>query len=191
MNVLVVPEDSRKDQYILKPLFERFFRLAGKSRAAVRICQDPVLGGVREALKSSRLKEIVESYRGMTDMFILCVDRDGDEGRRRRLDQLEDEFGSEQVFFAENAWEELEAWVLAGLDLPADWRWEDVRGAVDVKERYFDVLARRRGVAGGVGGGRKALGEQAARRIPAIRSKCPEDFGRLARRVEAAAQSGA
>ena len=186
MNIVVIPEDSRKDQYILKPLFERLFRALGR-KACVRICQDPVLGGVREALKPDRLAEIIESYQGMTDLFILCVDRDGQTGRRGRLDQLERRFAKECMFFAENAWEELETWVLAGLELPRAWRWADVRAEVDVKERYFDVLARRRGVQDGPGGGRKALGEEAARRIPAIRQKCPEDFGALSRRVETVA----
>lgn len=186
MNIVVIPEDSRKDQYILKPLFERLFRSLGR-KACVRICQDPVLGGVREALKTDRLAEIVESYQGMTDLFILCVDRDGQTGRRGRLDQLERRFDGDCRFFAENAWEELETWVLAGLELPRDWRWTDVRAAVDVKERYFDVLAKQRGVHDGPGGGRKALGEEAARKISAIRQKCSEDFDALSRRVETAA----
>ena len=37
--------------------------------------------------------------------------------------QLEAEFSCIQTFFAENAWEELETWILAGLSLPNDWRW--------------------------------------------------------------------
>lgn len=187
MNIMIIPEDSRRDQYILKPLFERLFRSL-RRKACVRICQEPVLGGVREALKSDRLAEIVESYHGMTDLFILCVDRDGQTGRRDRLDQLERRFAGDCMFFAENAWEELETWVLAGLELPKDWRWTDVRAEVNVKERYFDVLAKRRGVHDGPGGGRKALGEEAAKRISAIRQKCPEDFDALFRRVETAAE---
>ena len=186
MNVMVIPEDSRRDRYILKPLFERLFRSLERT-ACVRICQDPVLGGVREALKPDRLTEIIESYEGMTDLFILCVDRDGQTGRRGHLDQLERRFAGDCMFFAENAWEELETWALAGLRLPRAWRWKDVRAEVNVKERYFDVLAKQRGVQDGPGGGRKALGEEAARRISAIRQKCPEDFDALSRRVETAA----
>ena len=52
----------------------------------------------------------------MTDIFILCVDRDGDTNRRQRLDRLEVEFGAGRTFFAENAWEELETWVSGGSD---------------------------------------------------------------------------
>ena len=185
MNVLVIPEDFRKDQYIVKPLFERLLRSMGRRNAHVRVCQDPLLGGITEATKSERIAEIVERYDGMTDVFVLCVDRDGERGRRRRLDAIEEEFGNGRDFLAENAWEELETWVLAGLDLPRRWRWTDIRAEVHVKEEYFDKLAERRSVADGPGGGRRALGKEAASRIDAIRQKCPEDFGDLAQRLEA------
>ena len=190
MNVLVIPEDFRKDQYILKPLFKRLFTTFGRPKAKVRVCQDPLLGGIGEAMKAERIAEIVSRYEGMTHIFILCVDRDGEVGRRQGLDSLEGEFGDGRTFVAENAWEELETWVLAGLDLPKNWRWAKVRAEVDVKERYFEPLAAQRGVADGPGGGRKALGEEAARNLPAIRQKCPEDFDALAQRLEAAASAG-
>ena len=190
MKVLVVPEDFRKDQYVLKPLFRRLFRELGRGSARVTVCQDPLLGGIGEALKSERLAEVVDRYRGMVDVFVLCVDRDGEEGRRTRLNAIEEEFRATQPFLAENAWEELETWTLAGLDLPSTWRWSDVRSEVNVKERYFDELARERGVADAPGGGRRPLGEQAARRIEAIRQKCPEDFDALARRLEALVAAG-
>ena len=182
MNVLIIPEDFRKDQYILKPLFTRLVR--SKPSVHILICQDPLLGGVGEALKSERMSEILEKYRGRVDIFILCVDRDGEVGRRQRLDQLESEFRDGPLFLAENAWEELETWVLAGLSLPNNWRWAQVRAERDVKEMYFDVLVRDRNVANQLGGGRDTLGREAARRINAIRQKCPEDFDALARRLE-------
>ena len=184
MKVLVIPEDFRHDQYILKPIFKRLFSDLGKSSSSVEVCRDPLLGGVREALKLDRLKEIIERY-PMVDIFILCIDRDGEVGRRQRLDLLESEFGNHPPFFAENAWEELETWVLAGLDLPNNWRWADVRSELHVKEQYFERLAAQRGLSDSPGGGRKVLGEQASRRIDAIRQKCQEDFDSLAQRLEA------
>ena len=184
MNVLIIPEDFRKDEYILKPIFRRLFRSIGKPRARIKVCHDPRLGGIGEALKPERIAEIVDRYDAMTDVFILCVDRDGVEERRGRLNRLEARFGDERVFYAENAWEELETWVLAGLNLPAGWRWADVRGEISVKEQYFDVLVKQRGVADAPGGGRKPLAEEAARQIGTIRQKCPEDFGALALRIE-------
>ena len=184
MNVLIIPEDFRNDQYILKPLFSRLFRTLGKPSVSVRVCQEPLIGGVGEALKAERMREIVERYGGEMDLFILCIDRDGNTNRRQRLDRLEAEFDNGQTFLAENAWEEIETWVLAGLRLPSEWRWADVRAEVDVKERYFEKLADERGVANARGGGREPLGKEASRRIDAIRRKCPEDFDTLARRLE-------
>ena len=184
MNVLVIPEDPRRDGHILRPLFKRLLEVIGKANARVRVCTDPVLGGIGEALKPERLSAIIERYRGMTQVFVLCVDRDGETGRRARLDEIESLFG-EHGFLAENAWEELETWVLAGLQLPRDWRWAEVRAEVQVKERYFEPLAEQRGLARGPGGGRRVLGREAARNIATIRQKCPEDFGRLVERLEA------
>lgn len=77
-------------------------------------------------------------------------------------------------------------WILAGLDLPKEWVWVDVRRDVSVKERYFEPLAHQRGVDNGPGGGHKALGEEAARRLTEMRQKCPEDLDHVAIRLEAA-----
>ena len=135
------------------------------------------------------IEGILKQYRGMTDIFILCIDRDGNKNRRLRLDRLESKFNSSQSFFAENAWEELETWVLASLDLPGEWRWSDVRAEVQVKERYFEPLVIERGLLDEPGSGRKVLGEEASRRIGTIRQKCPDDFDALARRLEGAIQT--
>ena len=185
MNVLIIPEDFRHDQYILKPLFSRLFRSIGKTRARVDVCRDPLLGGVGEALKTERIAEVFRKHEGMTDIFILCIDRDGDTYRRQRLDRIETKFGSVRTFLAENAWEELETWVLAGLDLPTNWNWRTVRAEVQVKEAWFEPLVARRNLLDTPGAGRKLLGEKASRRLAAIRQKCPEDFDAFARRLEA------
>ena len=188
MNVLIIPEDFRNDQYILKPLFSRLLRSIGKGHVRVRVCRDPLLGGIGEALKSERIAEVVRKHAGMTDLFVLCVDRDGDTNRRQRLDDLQQEFrrGQFMLFLAENAWEELETWVLAGLNLPPEWDWKSVRAEVHVKERYFVPLAARRKLSDAPGGGRKPLAEEASHNISAIRQKCPEDFDALAQRIQSA-----
>ncbi|WP_419164465.1 hypothetical protein [Candidatus Palauibacter sp.] len=182
--MLIIPEDFRKDQYILKPLFQRLFRRLGKPSAKIRVCQNPLLGGIDQALRVERLSEIVDQYRGMIDLFILCVDRDGEVGRRRQLDTVERNVPYPAVLFAENAWEELETWVLAGLQLPPGWGWSKIRAEIHVKEAYFDKLVQSRGLADHPGGGRKPLGEEAARNVDAIRTKCREDFDALAQRIE-------
>jgi len=138
------------------------------------------MGGLGEALKIDRLEEVVKRYKGMTDIFVLCVDRDGDVNRIERLRSIQDKLKDSCVFLAQNAWEELETWVLAALRLPKDWKWQEIRASIDVKERYFEPYAALRNVADGPGGGRRALGREAAKRVDLIREKCPEDFGHLA-----------
>ena len=189
VKTLIIPEDFRNDQYLLKPIFTRLFRNMGV-RPKVTVCNDPLLGGIGEALKVERMREIVLKYRGKADLFILCVDRDGDGNRRQSLDRIEASVKSElvggRIFLAECAWEEVETWALAGLDLPNHWRWSDVRAEVHVKETYFEPLVESRGLSGSRGGGRVALGQEAARRITAIRQKCPDDFDALANLIESA-----
>ena len=185
MRVLIIPEDPRKDQYILKPIFERLFASFNKPNTKVIVCTNPSMRGVNDALNENRLTEVFERY-PMFDIFILCVDRDGLETRRHRLNQLEKTF---ERLYAVNAWEELETWVLAGLDLPKEWVWANIRADVSVKENYFEPLARQRRVDDGPGGGRKALGEEAARRLPGMRQKCQEDLDHVAQRLADAAAS--
>ena len=106
VNVLVIPEDFRQDQYILKPIISALFEHIGV-RARVRVCQDPLLGGVEEALKWERQKEIIDRYRGMVQLFLLIVDRDGKENRWQQLERLEglarEELAGQALFFADNA----------------------------------------------------------------------------------------
>ena len=179
MRVCVIPEDHLNDPHILKPLFERLFDQLGYANTSVRVCQLRIQG-VTEALKSENIRKVRERY-SMDDVFILCVDRDCNENRRDRLDQLESEFGPSLL--AVNAWEEVETWALAGLELPNEWRWADVRSKCDVKERYFEPFAALMDVSDRPSGGRDVLGERASRSVRAIRQKCLDDFDDLAVRL--------
>jgi len=187
MNVLVIPEDFRKDQYMLKPIFMAMMKKVGKPNTKVRVCQDPLLGGVNEALKWERIKEIIERYKGMVNLFLLCVDRDGKEGRKKMLASIEQQavsiLTSSRLLLAENAWQEIEVWVLAGQDLPSDWNWQVVRNEVNPKETYFLPFAAQRKLLDAPGEGRKTLAEKAARRYERICQLCPEDIADLEDRV--------
>jgi hypothetical protein len=190
MNVLVIPEDFRKDEAILLPLIKSMFKAMGKPQANVRICKEPLLGGVDQALDSIRIKEIIERYRGMVKIFILCVDRDGEDGRRFRLEQLEKESQKNLLgdpgkhFFAENAWQELEVWILAGFkDLPKEWNWIEIRRERDPKERFYLPFAQLKNVLNSPADGRKVLSEEAATHFDRICQFCPEDFNNLFNRI--------
>lgn len=190
VNVLVIPEDFRKDQYVLKPIIEQMMKSLGV-QAKVVVCKDPLLRGVGEALKWERIEEIIERYKGMIRVFLLLVDRDCDANRRARLDHLEKRAGeildhSGRIFLAEHAWQEIEVWVLAGAqDLPKGWAWKDVREECHPKERYYDTLARERCVFDGPYEGRARLASEAARNYQRIRRLCAEDVAALEDRIRA------
>ncbi len=189
MNVLVIPEDFRKDQYILKPIIEAMFQEIGWSTAKVEVSKE-LLGGIDEARKWDRIRAVLDRYRGMKDVFLLIVDRDGEEGRRDTLDRLEQKarasLPANRIFLAESAWQEVEVWVLAGHDLPKDWRWRDIRQERDAKEVYFDPFVRERGSVDAPYRGLKQLAMEAAKNYNRIRSRCSEDVASLEERLKSA-----
>lgn len=187
MNVLVIPEDFRKDQYMLKPIIQALMVRVGKKTARVEVCQDPLLGGVDQAMNWDELKIIIEMY-PMVDLFLLIVDRDGNANRRGRLDSLERKAGSilrgRRRFLAENAWQEIEVWVLAGHRIPSEWKWRDIRSEIHPKELYFVPFARKMGVIDEPFEGRKALAAAAVRNFTRMRSRCREDLENLELRLK-------
>lgn len=187
--MLVIPEDFRKDQYVLAPLVRRLFAEIGKPRARVEVCTDPVMGGIAQALDWERLEEVIDMYR-MADVFLLLVDRDGMAGRRHRLDALEHKAGQmllqKRTLMGENAWQEIEVWALAGqADLPREWNWQEIRAEVHPKEVYFQPLARQRGLLDEPGEGRTTMGREAAQNYTRVRSRCREDIEALEVRLKA------
>src|SRR4029079_17619456 len=156
----------------------------------VRVCRDPLLGGVNEALKWERIAPILDRYRGMFDAFLLVVDRDGMENRHRQLHSLEEQarqlLPPTGLFLAVQAFQEVEVWALAGmLDLPKSWRWAAIRSERDCKERFFLPYVQSRGLEWAPFGGRLDLGREAAGRYPRVRQLCPEDLGELEQRLRA------
>lgn len=187
LKVLVIPEDYRKDRYIVEPIARALVAEAGGSKATVQVCQKPLLGGIAQALRAERLAEIVGLY-PMVDVFLLCVDRDAEPTRVDQLARLERDLlpvlKPGQILLAEHAWQELEVWLLAAArDLPAKWSWSEIRGARDPKEIYFRPYALSQGVAYGPGEGRKVLGERAGREYRSVRARCTEDVAFLEGRL--------
>ena len=56
--------------------------------------------------------------------------RDGNKHRRKALDNIETHaqavIGASRAFLAENAWQEVEVWLLLGHDLPLGWKWKEI-----------------------------------------------------------------
>ncbi len=71
MNVLIVPEDFRKDQYVLKPIIAEILRAAGSVRPEIRVCLEPLLGGISHCLDWVKISAILDRYSGMVDLFLI------------------------------------------------------------------------------------------------------------------------
>lgn len=179
MKVLIIPEDVKFDQDMLKPLFQTMMSYLGKSKIKVQVCQNPRFQGVSQVLKWENLERILKQY-PQVDLFIVCVDRDGVEEREAKLKHLEEKAQiflgqTSRAMFGAQAWQEMEVWVLAGFrDLPKEWKWAEVRSERDPKEAYFYPYAEQRGVIESPGRGRKTLGTEAAKNYDRVRRLCPE-----------------
>jgi hypothetical protein len=169
-------------------MIKAIFKAVGRGNANVEVCKKPLLGGVYEALKWDRIKEVLKGYRGMVELFLLIVDRDGEASRRAALDQIEKKaaeyLGENRCLFAENAWQELEVWVLAGHDLPKAWAWKDIRKDLSPKENYFTPFAEQKSLQDEPYEGRESLALEAAKRYSRIRKLCPEDVVNLESRIK-------
>ena len=160
----------------------------GQPKLRVGICTDPILGGIGEVLKWDRIRGIIEQY-PTVDLFLVCVDRDGLAGRRVSLDRLEKEatqmLPPGRCLLAENAWQEIEVWILAGCkDLPGNWDWRAIRAEVDLKERYFEPYVAQRGLNFSPWEGRQLLAREAARDYQRICRFCPEDIEAMESRIQ-------
>jgi hypothetical protein len=107
--------------------------------------------------------------------------------RRAALDALETRaaelLAPPKRFLAENAWQEIEVWALAGQTLPRGLSIKEIRGHEHPKEAYFKPFAESRGLTEELGSGRWHLGREAARHYNRIRSRCPEDVAALDSRI--------
>lgn len=187
MNILIIPEDFCKDQYMLKPIIKAMFFKLGKNKAKIQVCQDPLLGGVSETLKWENIESIIKQY-PMVDFFILCVDRDGENGRKSQLNKIEENskkiLAKNKYLLAENAWQEREVWVLAGHKLPNEWNWQKIREEIHPKENYFEPFAQQKNLLDSLGEGRKTLAEEAAKKYHLLYKRCPEDLADLHNRLK-------
>jgi hypothetical protein len=138
VKVLVIPEDPRLDQYILKPVVERIFADLGKS-PRVTVLSNPRLRGVAEALDSAILADIVATY-PMNDLFLVLVDRDGDERRAAVARAREAE--QEGRLFVCLAIEEIEVWMLAIHSDRLGFTWGEVRAESNPKEQFANPFLR-------------------------------------------------
>ena len=75
MRVLIIPEDPRKDQYILKPIFERLFASFNKPNTKVVVCTNPSMRGVNDALNEKLLADLGYPQRFGFPVFVVLDDK--------------------------------------------------------------------------------------------------------------------
>ncbi len=178
MRVRIIPEDYLNDHLILRPIFSAMFAHLGKPHVKLDI-HSPRVKGVDAVKKPGHIREIIENFNNV-DLFVLCVDRDCDPHRRKALDDLELRVQKllprPRLFLAEQAWQEVEVWALAGIDwrLKPKWTWEAIRSERDSKEHYFEPIAKARRLLDSPGRGRAILGAEAARNYAKVRQNGPE-----------------
>ncbi|HEX6900664.1 MAG TPA: hypothetical protein VF789_13145 [Thermoanaerobaculia bacterium] len=180
MKVLVIPEDPKLDQYILKPIVERIFEDLGKS-PRVTVLPKPRLRGVAQALNSAILADIVATY-PMNDLFLVLVDQDGDRNRAAVASAREGEHPGR--LFVCLAVEEVEVWMLALHSDTLGTRWQDVRSEIHLKERFAEPFLRERAPKLDLGGGRVWAMRDLGRQWSGVLRRC-EELGELKRKLQA------
>ena len=192
MNVLIVLEDTPKDQFVAVPIVQALFQFIGRP-AKVAAYQER-MRSVEQATDLDKLMPALLARRGMVDIFLLIVDRDCRAPNRPRggnraeaLRELErrvtanQQLGPNRFFLACEAIEELETWLLAGFDHE---RWSDLRDHCDPKEAYYEPFAKSRKVFEKPAEGRAELMNESVKRYRRIRQLCPE-LQRLEDRIRA------
>lgn len=178
MKVLVIPEDPSLDQYILKPLVVQLFEELG-IRARVDVLWNPRLRGVSQALDGVVIADIVATY-SMIDLFLLLVDRDGEEQRAERVRTREQEHPGRLI--ACLAVEEIEVWMLAFHRDSLPWSWPSIRTERDPKERFARPFLAERAPRLDAGAGRKWAMRGLGARWKGVLEVCPE-LGELRQRI--------
>ena len=202
MKILIICENYCYDQYIVQPIIKAMFEKLGVSRTEVRVCQDPSIRCVSQATDVNKLIPLIERYKKSVDIFLLCIDRDGKEKNERNLQEcqlsINNKYSNRVIFLSELALQEIEVWILAGHDKFEEWRrqratsttgytWEEIRlKESNPKEAYYEPFAKYLGIfnRGRLGGGRKELGEEAAKNYERIRRLCQEDVLNLENRIK-------
>jgi hypothetical protein len=170
VKILVIPEDPKLDQYILKPVVARIFADLDKS-PRIDVLSNPRLRGVAEALDGAKLADIVATF-PMIDLFLVIVDQDGVKSRRETAAVREAEHP--QRLFVCLAIEEIEVWMLAihSRDLGTPWR--DIREEIHPKERFAIPFLKERAPGLDLGQGRTWAMRELGGQWRGVLKRCPE-----------------
>ena len=163
-NILIIGEGVT-DESMLVPLIKKMVLKVGKPNANVRYSgQLDRVSGVDAVLKEEYINKVIKAN-PMVDVFILCVDGNGQfEKRNQSLEDIltntRQNLKETQCLIGTIAKCEVETWLLAGYS-DLKWDWQTVRNEPDVKETYYQPLAEGLGIWGSFRQGRKHLAQLA------------------------------
>lgn len=178
--VLVVPEDSTNNGYILKPLIEKMLAKCGKPAAEIKVLDDPHVNGYEHA-KNVLRTEVFEKFRFM-NLLMFLPDADGKD-RTQELRALEEEASRQRArLLCCAARQEVEAWLLAGHRSRLDCSWQQIREDTSVKENVFAPFLATYGNPNAPGEGREILMAETLRKYKTLLQLCPE-LAELERRI--------
>jgi hypothetical protein len=177
-NVLVISEDYKNDQHVLRPLVSRLLRECHKPRANVSVWANLAVRGFERV--RDELPAIVRDS-PQVQLFLFLPDCDGQhQGRADLFANLEAQHAPKLICCA--AVEEVEAWLLAGHIEKLDRPWPAVRGDKSVKENVFNPFLEAHGNPDRPGGGREELMQQTLTNLRGLLERCPE-LARLRERI--------
>lgn len=190
-NVIVIPEDC-SDMDMLKPIISAMITNLGSPRAKIQVYKPAVFKGISQVLQLKNINKIVDRYETEADLILLCVDRDADPDTEAKLANLEEKINKKldnnqnlKIFLAENAYQEIEVWLLAGLKEFLDttnFAWQAIRDERDPKDKYFIPFSKEKGYFDYPNDGRQELAKEAARNYQRICKMCPE-VARLEKKI--------
>lgn len=170
LNVLVISEDSKNDQHILRPLVSRLLRECHKPHANVSVWANLAVRGFERV--RDELPAIINDF-PQVHLFLFLPDCDGQHrGRADLFTNLEATYGPKLICCA--AVEEVEAWLLAGHIDKLDRSWGEVRADISVKEHVFEPFVSRYGDRRKAGGGREELMQETLANLRGLLERCPE-----------------
>ena len=173
IKAVVICEDPRLDEYILRPVIEQIFNELGQ-KVKISFAPRTMIQGVNQALQKSRHQDVFSRY-PMADVFFLIIDRDGDEHREngKFADRLAEAAEAGKQMFGCLAVEELEVWALALHHQDLNENWDSIREDCHPKETFFDPFVKLK-KWGGPGKGRKSAMKTLREKWDSLKNRCPE-----------------
>jgi len=170
-NVLVIPEDPIHNGYILRPLLQAIFALAGKPRAKIKVLENPRFTGYDTAIRSIRL-ELWKRY-SFVDYWVFLPD--ADRASAAAMQALERDLEQLNVnLFCCPAQPEVEIYACVPYRAEMGIPWDQARSHPSFKEDIFEPLLARHGDPDRAGKGRDLMIQEALANTELLLRLCPE-----------------